>query len=184
MKASRYQAAIFILVSVLAAGLFAAPLPAVADVDVHINIPLPGLVIPAPPALLVIPGTYIYYPPDVDANIFFFHGVWYRSHGKQWFQAGDYNGPWKIVPPGKVPKPVRGLPGNYRGMSHGERLPYGQVKKNWSSWERERHWDKKAKPEKAKVKQEKKHEKAKQEHGKKKHDDDDSDGPRGHGRGR
>jgi len=60
-------------------GLFT-PAMSSAEVNINIDIPLPGLVIPAPPALVVIPGTYVYYPPDVQTDIFFYHGYWYRPY--------------------------------------------------------------------------------------------------------
>lgn len=47
------------------------PLPGNAGVNADITILLPGLVIPALPAMIVIPGTYVYYPPNVLADIFF-----------------------------------------------------------------------------------------------------------------
>ncbi len=111
------------------------------DVDIHVGVPLPRLVIPAAPFLIVIPGTYVYYPPDVDADILFYHGYWYRSYRSRWFISAEYNGPWKAVK--KVPHAVRTVPAHYRGApSQYERVPYGDVRRNWRAWEKDRHWDK------------------------------------------
>ena len=77
-------------------GLFN-PGTSTAGVNVNISIPLPGLVIPAPPALFVIPGTYVYYPPDVNVDIFFYHGYWYRPYRGGWYIANGYNGPWRTI---------------------------------------------------------------------------------------
>ncbi len=113
-----------------------------AEVSVNINIPLPGLVIPAPPPLIVIPGTYVYYPPDVDVDIFFYHGYWYRPYRGGWYIANGYNGPWRTVGPRFVPRALFKVPPAFRRMPPGhERMPYGMVQKNWRGWERERHWD-------------------------------------------
>ncbi len=125
----------------LATGLFT-PAKSIGEVNVNINIPLPGLVIPAPPALVVVPGTYVYYPPDVDVDIFFYHGYWYRPYRGGWYTANGYNGPWRSVGPRGVPRALVSVPPTFRHMPPGhERMPYGQVKKNWRTWENERHWD-------------------------------------------
>jgi hypothetical protein len=114
-----------------------------AGVNVDIHIPLPGLVIPAPPALIVIPGTYVYYPPDVDVDIFFYHGYWYRPYRGGWYIADGYNGPWRTIGPRRVPRALIGLPPTYRRIPPGyERMPHDMVQRNWRTWEKERHWDK------------------------------------------
>lgn len=113
-----------------------------AEVNVNIGVGLPGLVIPAPPALIVIPGTYVYYPPEVGVDIFFYHGYWYRPYRGRWFISAEYNGPWGGVAIGRVPRVLRGLPPTYRHVPPGyERVPYGTVRRNWRNWERDRYWD-------------------------------------------
>ncbi len=119
-----------------------APAMSNAEVNVNINVPLPALVIPGPPALIVIPGTYVYYPPDVDVDIFFYHGYWYRPFRGGWYIANGYNGPWRAIGPRRMPRALIDLPPGYRRVPPGhERIPYGQVRKNWRAWEKERHWD-------------------------------------------
>ena len=120
-------------------GLFM-PVAGNAEVNVNITVPLPGLVIPAPPALVVVPGSYVYYPPDVGVDIFFFHGYWYRPYRGGWYLANGYNGPWHFIRPERVPRAVYGMQPGFRSVSRYERLPYGQVRKNWRTWEKERHW--------------------------------------------
>jgi hypothetical protein len=122
-------------------GLFT-PATSNAEVNVNINIPLPGVVISAPPAMIVIPGTYVYYPPEVSVDIFFHHGYWYRPYRGGWYIANGYNGPWRGIGPRRVPRALIEVPPTYRRVPPGhERMPYGQVKKNWRTWEKERHWD-------------------------------------------
>jgi len=113
-----------------------------AEVNVNITFPLPALVIPAPPAMVVLPGTYVYYPPDVHVDIFFYRGYWYRPYQGQWYLSASYNGPWGAIGIGRVPQVLLGLPPHYRRIPPGyERMPYGVVRKNWQTWEQERRWD-------------------------------------------
>ncbi len=66
-----------------------------AEVDVSINIglPLPAIVLSASPAVVMIPGTPVYYDPDIEVDIFFYHGYWYRLDRQHWYRSGHYNGP-------------------------------------------------------------------------------------------
>jgi len=113
-----------------------------AEVSVNINIPLPGLSIGAPPAMVVIPGTYAYFAPDVDADIFFYHGYWYRPYGGQWYLSAEYSGPWGSIAIRSVPGVLINLSSHYRQVPpQYKRMPYGMVMKNWRTWEEERHWD-------------------------------------------
>ncbi len=113
-----------------------------AEVNVNINIPLPEVVFSAPPALVVIPGTYAYFAPEVAVDIFFYQGYWYRPYDGRWYIAADYRGPWSFVAINRVPPVFLSLPPDYRSVPPGyERVPYGVVKKNWRRWESERHWD-------------------------------------------
>jgi hypothetical protein len=140
MKKSVYS--IFSSFMICLAFILVVPRTGIAGVNVDINIGLPGLVISAPPALVVIPGTYVYYPPEVDADIFFFHGYWYRPYGGGWYIANAYNGPWRGVGPRHVPRALIDVPPAYRRIPpEHERMPYGMVRQNWRTWERDRHWD-------------------------------------------
>lgn len=146
---------LWLLVALLLAFLVPvmAGVPSFAGTDVNVNIginapppvvvpPPPPYVVPGPPEVVVIPGTYVYFVPGVDVEILFYRGHWYRPHAGHWFRARSYNGPWVNVPPGRVPPALVSIPGNYRTMPPGHnRIPYGQLKKNWSRWERERYWD-------------------------------------------
>lgn len=119
------------------------PVAAGADVSVGINIFPPPLVIPAPPAMMVVPGTYVYFVPDVTVDIFFYGGWWYRPYRDYWYRSRGYNGPWVHVGISRVPPVVINVPRHFRSVPPGHaRIPYGQFKKNWKTWERERHWDK------------------------------------------
>lgn len=113
-----------------------------ADVQVNISLPIPPLMFPAPPPLLPIPGAYVYYPPDVTVDIFFYHDHWYRPHGGKWYQAENYNGPWHPIHHRQVPRAVAGIPPSYRTFAHHhQKIPYHQVQRHHRTWEKDRHWD-------------------------------------------
>lgn len=119
---------------------------AVAEVKINIGVnfpPPPPLVIPAPPPVVVIPNTYVYFPPEVGVEILFYHGYWYRPYQERWYRSGSYKGPWVYIVPENVPHAVLHLPPNYRHVPPGhQRISQGQLKKNWKTWEKEKHWDK------------------------------------------
>ncbi len=131
---------------VLAALLFAAPVfpstgAAAVSLDIHIG-PPPVYRFAAPPRVVVIPGTYVYTVPDVDVDILFFSGYWYRPYEGHWFRARSYNGPWAYCPDPRVPRALLSLPPDYHHVPPGyRRIPHRDFKRNWGRWERERHWD-------------------------------------------
>jgi len=124
-----------------------------ADVNVNIgvNIPLPpAIVFSAPPQLVVIPETYVYADPDVDVDIFFYGGWWWRPWEGRWYRSRNYDSGWghyKHAPPfySHVPSHWRD---DYRGhkwkghkWDH-KRIPHDQVQRNWNKWEKDKHWEK------------------------------------------
>ena len=72
--------------------------PSFAWVSVNI-----GINIPTYPALVPIPGVPVYYAPNVNANYFFYDGMYWTFDGAQWYTSAWYNGPWGAVAPGAVP---------------------------------------------------------------------------------
>ena len=124
--------------------LFFTVFPARGNAGVHVSvgINLPVYRFAAPPPLVVIPGAYAYFIPDIGVDIFFYHDYWYRPYEGRWYRARNYNGPWGYAAPGRVPGFFLNLPPNYRRVPPGHaHIPYGQFKKNWRRWERERYWD-------------------------------------------
>ena len=82
--------------------------------------------------------------PDVDVDILFFQGFWWRPYEGRWYRSRDYQGSWTVVAPGRIPPGLKKLPPNYRqGLSPGhQRIKHQEVKKNWKTWEKEKYWDK------------------------------------------
>ena len=114
---------------------------AVAGVRINIGVSLPPLVFSAPPPVVVIPGTYVYFCPDVEADIFFYHGYWYRPFGEHWYSSASYNGPWAFI--AGPPTVLLNLPPDYRRVAiEHHRIPYGDLHRNWRFWERGRYWEK------------------------------------------
>jgi len=139
MRKESLKFLIFGAALLVATGLSA---PVNAGVNVNIGIDLPVLAFPAPPPLVVVPGTYVYTVPEAREDIVFYHDYWYRPYGGRWYRARSYNGPWGFVSPNRVPVVIHQLPPNYRNVPPGhERIPYGQLKKNWGRWERDRYWE-------------------------------------------
>lgn len=133
----------------------------------------PKLFLPVPPPVIPVPGAYAYFAADTDIDILFHHGTWYRPYGGRWYSSSHYNGPWGFIEVRRVPHVLINLPSDFRRVSPGhERIPYGHLKKNWKTWERDKHWDKKEK-EKRKSNGRDRNDHAKSEHGH----------GRGHGKG-
>ena len=112
-----------------------------AGISIGVNIPLPPVItFTAPPELVVIPGTNVYYCPDVSADIFFNGGYWYRPHGAYWYRSVSYSGPWVYIE--SAPSFFLSLPPDFRVIvREGRRIPYVELHRNWRAWERERYWE-------------------------------------------
>ena len=52
-----------------------------AEVSVIVQIgPPPAYVLPGPPQVIAIPGTYVYLVPGIAVEILFYQGYWYRPY--------------------------------------------------------------------------------------------------------
>ena len=126
------------------------PFPVMAEVKIQVNIPLPpAIVFPVPPALIVIPETYVYAAPDIEEEIFFYGGWWWRPWQGRWYRSRQHDSGWAYyrgtpsfysrIPPGWKKdyrdRQWKGYSWNY------QRIPQPQLKKNWQGWERKKHWE-------------------------------------------
>jgi hypothetical protein len=84
--------------------------PAVAQVEVDIGI---GVDLPTYPQLVQVPGQPVYYAPRLDANYFFYDGLYWVYAGDSWHSSSWYNGPWSRVEPDRVPEYVLRVPVRY-----------------------------------------------------------------------
>lgn len=86
-------------------------------VQVSIGIGIPhvsiGINLPAYPRLVVVPGYPVYYAPRMQANYFFYDGMYWVFQGDNWYASSWYNGPWWFVEPYAVPVYVLRIPVRY-----------------------------------------------------------------------
>ena len=127
------------------------PIPAMTAVNVGVRISLPPpIVFAAPPEVIVIPGTYVYAVPDLDADMFFYRGWWWRLWEGRWYRSRNYNAGWGYYR--NAPSFYRGVPAGWRNdyRAHRwqgqqwnyQRIPQQQVQQNWNNWEKSKHWEK------------------------------------------
>jgi len=144
MKRTFFGATLLALVALV-------PLPSMAAVGIRVSIPLPPLIaFPAPPAVVVIPETYVYFVPDIEEEIFFYDGWWWRPWQGRWYRSRYYNSGWGYYKrvPSFYPKIHSGWRNDYRdrrwkGHSWNfQPIPHNQLQQNWGSWKKDRHWEK------------------------------------------
>lgn len=72
------------------------PIPTMGQVGVNIGISLPPLIeFAAPPEVIVMPDTNdVYVVPDVDAEMFFWNGWWWRPWEGRWYRSHYYDRGW------------------------------------------------------------------------------------------
>jgi len=142
MKIRQWGSAI-IVASVFVLTGFVSPGTAGVEVNVGVFAPPPPYVITSPPPVVVIPGTYVYSVPDAQVDILFYHGYWWRPFEGRWYRSSHYNGSWKYFPSERIPRAVRELPPDHRHYRPADgRISHEDLKRNWKTWERDRHWDK------------------------------------------
>ena len=103
---------------------------AVAAQGVRIDIGLgtpsgPPVVLTAPPPLVVVPGTSVYYAPEGLVDYFRYHGRYYAVVHDVWSTAPAANGPWVTIRIGQVPRPVRSVPVDYYKIPPGHLKTHG-----------------------------------------------------------
>lgn len=115
-----------------------------AGVNVNIGIDLPPLQFRTAPDVVVVPSgdADIYMVPGTP-GLYFYDGYWYRVHEDRWFRSRAYNGRWAYVRPEIVPGVVVGISPEYSLHLPPDymRIRFGNFKRNWRSWERDRHWN-------------------------------------------
>lgn len=91
--------------------------PASSDVQVSIGIGLPhvsiGINVGSYPQLVAVPGYPVYYAPRLQANFFFYDGMYWVYQDDDWYASSWYNGPWWVVGPEVVPVYVLRIPVRY-----------------------------------------------------------------------
>jgi hypothetical protein len=128
------------------------PIPAMARVDVKVGIGIglpPPIAFGGPPQVVVLPDTNVYVVPDIDVDLFFWNGWWWRLWDGHWYRSHYHNRGWGYY---------RGVPNFYYDVDPGWRgyyrdrrwyghrwdyrpIPYGQAQRNWRDWEKRRYWE-------------------------------------------
>ncbi len=86
-----------------------------AQISVAIGVPgiNIGINVPVYPQLVPVPGYPVYYDPRMNANYFFYDGLYWVYQGDTWYASSWYNGPWRVVGPEYVPLWVLRVPVRY-----------------------------------------------------------------------
>ena len=97
-------------------------LVAPAHAQVHVDI---GIHLPAPPRLVVVPEVRaVQYAPAAPISMFFYGGQYWAFVNGGWRVSAGYDGPWIIVAPQFVPRPILLVPVNYYHVPPG----------HWKQW--------------------------------------------------
>lgn len=128
--------------------------PAAGQVSVGISVPgvRIGIHQPVYPQLVLVPGYPVYYAPRLNANYFFYDGMYWVYYGDNWYASTWYNGPWEFVDPYYVPLFVLRVPVRYyrappvyfRGWyveapprwDHHWGPRWAQQRRGWDKWNR------------------------------------------------
>ena len=135
---------------ILLMGMLISPLAA-SDAQVSVGISFPhvniGINVPAYPRLVRVPSYPVYYAPQLEANYFFFDGMFWLFHNDNWYASSWYNGPWSFVRPEYVPMYVLRVPVRYYrhppSYFHGwQRSAPPRWRENYGyEWEQQRRGD-------------------------------------------
>ena len=137
--------------TLLLALVIVAPIPTMGGVNVQVNISMPPPIrFAGPPQVIVLPETYVYVIPDLDVDIFFYNGWWWRPWEGRWYRSRHYDSGWVYYQ--STPSFYRQIPtgwrNDYRSHRWGghpwnyQRIPHQQVQRNWSKWQKGRYWEK------------------------------------------
>ncbi len=102
-----------LVIALVLAAAVASAVVADAQVSVNINVAPPPVIFPAPPRVVVVPNTPVYYVPDTSYNVFVYDRHYYSFHEGAWFVAASHGGPWVYVPVERVPRAVVAVPVRY-----------------------------------------------------------------------
>ncbi len=137
--------------AIIVLGMLLYPVTSPAQVSIGIGLPNVniGINLPIYPELVVVPGYPVYYAPRLEANYFFYDGMYWVYQDDNWYASSWYDGPWWFMGPEVVPVfilriPVRYYrrpPVHFHGWRHDAPPRWGN---HWGhDWERRRSgWDK------------------------------------------
>jgi len=112
--------------------------------------PPPPLQFDAPPDVIVMPETNdVYVVPDINVDLFFWNGWWWRPWLGHWYRSLYYNWGWGYY--NSIPSFYFDVDPGWRGYYRDrnwyghqwdyERIPNQRLQQNWRSWQNDRHWE-------------------------------------------
>lgn len=124
--------------------------PTMAEVGVGISVSLPpAIVFAAPPEVIVIPETNVYAVPDLDVDVYFYQGWWWRPWQGRWYRSHNYDSGWRHYR--QAPSFFVSIPSGWRSEYRAhrwkghewryQRIRPQDVRSNWRTWERDKHWE-------------------------------------------
>jgi hypothetical protein len=126
------------------------PISTMAQVSINIGFPLPPPIpFAAPPEVIVMPETSgVYVAPEIDVDLFFWNGFWWRPWEGRWYRSAYYDRDWAYydnVPSFyfNVDRHWRDYYRNHNWYGHPwnyQRIPYEHLQQNWKSWQTSRSW--------------------------------------------
>ena len=128
------------------------PIPTMAGVSINIGIPIPPpppIPFAAPPQVIAMPETSgVYVDPDVDADLYFWNGFWWRLWEGRWYRSAYYDRDWVYydnVPSFyfNIDRHWRDYYRNHNWYGHRwdyQRIPYERLQKNWKGWQASKSW--------------------------------------------
>lgn len=95
--------------------LFGAANSATAQLSIGVSTPgvSIGIHLPVYPEFVRVPNYPVYYAPRLQANYFFYDGMYWVYQQDNWYASSWYDGPWWLVAPQAVPVYVLRIPVRY-----------------------------------------------------------------------
>lgn len=127
-------------------------LPVSARTEVHFSVefslPAP-VVFQAPPEVIVLPDTdVVYVVPDIEFDIFFWDGWWWRPWEGRWYRSRQYDRDWQYYD--RVPTFYYDVDPGWRNAYRQrhwsghrwnyELIPHQRLRSNWEQWHSSRYW--------------------------------------------
>jgi len=138
--------------TILLALAIVVPIPTMAGVSINIGIPIPPpppIPFAAPPQVIAMPETSgVYVDPDIDADLYFWNGFWWRLWEGRWYRSAYYDRDWVYydnVPSFyfNIDRHWRDYYRNHNWYGHRwdyQRIPYERLQKNWKGWQTSKSW--------------------------------------------
>jgi len=130
-----------------------APGYARSEVGIRISIGLPPpITFSVPPDVIVLPDTDdVYVVPDLNVDLFFWNGWWWRPWEGRWYRSRYYDRGWVYYR--SVPKFYYDVDPEWRGYytkrnwyGHNwyyERISHQRLQRQWQNWRNNQHWQRK-----------------------------------------